>query len=321
MTTAKTKICVIGTGHLGNYHTKLLSEITEADLVGIYDIDRERASAIALKYNTEAYDSMDELLKKCDAAVISSPTATHRAISERAIELGCHVLVEKPIANNTSEGREMVAAAKAANRIMMVGHVEHFNPAFSVARDYLKNPRFIESHRLTIYRGRGADVSVIHDLLIHDLELILAVLEEPVVSMEASASRILTESPDIANVRLKFEGGCVANLTASRISLTNMRKMRFFVPGAYIGLDFGGNVELATLSGTELQPPEGAESFELPNNETIYRWQLPVPEANALQSELLHFIECVQAGKEPLVSGRRGLEALQLADNILKSVD
>ncbi len=321
MTQDKVKIGVIGTGHLGNYHTKILGELASADLVGIFDIDKQRAGEISSKYGTIAFSTMDELLDKCSAVVIASPTATHRAITERAIEYGCHVLVEKPIAESTSEGLEMVAVARSANRIIMVGHVEHFNPAFTAARKYLANPRFIESHRLTIYRGRGADVSVVHDLLIHDLELVLAVLEEPVASMSASASQILTESPDIANVRLRFKSGCVANLTASRISLTNMRKMRFFVPGAYIGLDFGGKVEVATLSGSDLKAPDTAEAFELPTGETIYRWNIPVPETNALQSELEHFIDCVRTGEEPLVSGKRGLEALRLADKILENID
>jgi len=316
----KVKICVIGTGHLGNFHTKLLSESENAELVGIFDSDSARASEIALKYGTTAFESLEELLCCCEAAVIASPTATHRVIAETALKAGCHVLVEKPIADNTSEGSTMVSAAESAGKIMMVGHVEHFNPAFTAAREYLNNPRFIESHRLTIYRGRGADVSVIHDLLIHDLELVLAIIEEPVVSMNASASRILTDSPDIANVRLTFEGGAVANLTASRISLTNMRKMRFFVPGAYIGLDFGGKVEVATLSGSVIQPPETADSFDLPKGEKIFRWNIEVPEANALKTELEHFLHCIRTGEEPLVSGKRGLEALRLADMILDSV-
>jgi len=321
MSADKVRVCVIGTGHLGNYHTKLLSELETADLVGVYDTDPKRAAEIASKYSTSAFDSLSELLDICSAAVIASPTASHREIAEKAISAGCHVLVEKPIADTTSEGSEMVSAAKSAGKIMMVGHVEHFNPAFSVAREYLNNPRFIESHRLTIFRGRGADVSVIHDLLIHDLELILAIIEEPVVSMDASASKILTDSPDIANVRLKFEGGCVANLTASRMSLTNMRKMRFFVPGAYVGLDFGGKVEVATLSGSGVDAPVDAESFDLPNDERVYRWNIPVPQENALLTELEHFIHCVQTGEEPLVSGKRGLEALRLADEILDSID
>jgi len=316
----KIKIGVIGTGHLGNYHAKILSGLESADLIGIHDIDGNRMRQIAAEYATKAFDKLDALLGECEAVVVSSPTATHREIAERAIVADCHVLVEKPIASNVAEGRKLVDTAITAQKILMVGHVEHFNPAFGAARPYLSNPRFIESHRLTIYRGRGADVSVVHDLLIHDLELVLAVIGSPVVSVDASASVILTDSPDIANVRLKFESGCVANLTASRISLTNMRKMRFFVPGAYVGVDFDGKVEIATLAGLGFEPPENADKFELPKNEIIYRWSVPVQKANALQMELEHFIECIRTGAEPLISGRRGLEALELADRIVASL-
>ena len=297
------KIGVIGTGHLGNYHTKILSTLSEANLVGIFDTDPERAYKIASDYSTHSFDKLELLLDKCEAVVIASPTATHFDVTKRSIEAGCNVLVEKPLAKNVEEGRRMVEAAQKADKIIMVGHVEHFNPAFEAARPFLVKPRFVESHRLTIYRGRGADVSVVHDLLIHDLELLLALIEEPVVSMQASGSAILTDSPDIANVRLRFESGCVANLTASRISLTNMRKMRFFVPGAYIGVDFGGKVEVATLSNSDINPPANSDEFELPSNEKIYRWNVPVVEANALQTELEHFLHCVRTGEKPMVSG------------------
>ncbi len=316
----KVKTGVIGTGHLGNYHTKILSGLREAELIGIFDIDSARMEKIANDYGTHAFANIEKLLERCDAVIIASSTATHREIAERAFDAGCHVLVEKPIAENTSDGRKMVEAAENAGRTLMVGHVEHFNPAFEVAEPYLKDLLFVEGHRLTIYRGRGADVSVLHDLLIHDLELLLAVIGEEVISMEASGSTILTDKPDIANVRLKFAGGCVANLTASRISLTNMRKMRFFMKGAYVGVDFGGEVSIATLLGRGPAPPEGADRMEMPGGETILRWNIPVPERNALQSELEHFLMCVRTGERPRVSGGHGLKALELADVILEKI-
>ncbi len=318
---AKIKIGVIGTGHLGRFHTKLLSTNDRAELVGIFDIDPEKARNVSAEFGVEVFPEMGDLMDKCDAVVIASTTSTHKTITLEALRHGCHVLVEKPIAENVADGTEMVEFADEANRILMVGHVEHFNPAFNAARRILERPSFVESHRLTIFRGRGADVSVVHDLLIHDLELLLALLGEEVVSLSASGSSILTKSPDIANVRIKFSGGCVANLTASRISLTNMRKMRFFQPGAYIGVDFGGSVEVATLVGLAMTPPESAEKFVLPGGEVIARWFEPVEEGNALQIELDHFLSCIELGEEPLVSGKRGLAALRLAEKIVMEIE
>ncbi len=316
----KIKIGVIGTGRLGGFHTKILSGLPDADFVGIFDVDEARMRAVADEFDVATFDRMDDLLERCDAVVVASTTSSHSEIALSAIAAGCHVLVEKPIAESVDRGRAMVEAAARAGRILMVGHVEHFNPAFEAARSILHEPRFVEAHRLTIYRGRGADVSVVHDLLIHDLELLLALLGEKVVEMAASGSAILTDTLDIVNVRLRFSGGCVANLTASRISLTNMRKMRFFQNGAYISVDFGGKVEVATMIGNGPEPPEDAEQLELPGGERIARWFLPVPKGNALQNEIEHFLNCIRTGEEPLVSGRRGLETLELADRIVEKI-
>ncbi|HHS49829.1 MAG TPA: Gfo/Idh/MocA family oxidoreductase [candidate division Zixibacteria bacterium] len=317
----KTKIGVIGTGHLGRFHSKILSTLDIADLVGVYDIDSEKANAVGDEFGCRVIKDMDELLDACEAVVIASTTATHKDIALRAFDADCHVLVEKPIAESSEDGGLMVSRAETAGKVLMVGHVEHFNPAFGTAQRLLEKPSFVEGHRLTIYRGRGADVSVVHDLLIHDLELLLAVLDEEVVGLSASGSSVLTDSPDIANVRLEFTGGCVANITASRVSLSNMRKMRFFQQGAYIGVDFGGKVEVATLEGKGLTPPESAERFELPGGEIIARWFEEVPQGNALQIELEHFIDCINTEVEPLVSGKRGLEALRLADRIVAQIE
>jgi len=315
------KIGVLGTGHLGAHHVRILSKMEGADLIGIHEPDRKRAGEIVSKYDVKAFDDIYVLLDKCDAVVIASPTGTHRAVGELAFSAGCHALIEKPLADIASEGEVIVKAAEKAGKILMVGHVEQFNPAIEAARTIIDNPVFVESHRLTAFRGRGTDVSVIHDLLIHDLELLLAIFNgESIESMETSAKSILTDSPDIANSRLHFSGGCVANLTASRISLSNMRKMRFFQQGAYISVDFGErNVEIATLKGSGPKPPANADFFPLPNKEAVCRWFLPVPEQDALTTELEHFLDCIANNKEPRVSGKRGLEALRLADLIAKN--
>ncbi|MCK5832271.1 Gfo/Idh/MocA family oxidoreductase [bacterium] len=317
----KIDIGVIGTGHLGRFHTKILSGLPSANLVGIYDIDRNRARSVAEEFSTNEIFDLDELFAKCSAVVIASTTSTHKDLAVKAVKGDCHVLVEKPIADTSIDGRIMVDTAEKAGKTLMVGHVEHFNPAFEAARMLIDNPMFVESHRLTIFRGRGADVSVVHDLLIHDLELLLAVLDLEPTKLSASGSSILTKSPDIANVRLEFPNGCVANLTASRISLKNMRKMRFFQKGAYIGVDFGGKVEVATLNNEGPQPSKNAERFDLPGGETILRWNAEVKVGNALQIELDHFIECIKNNKEPLVSGRRGLQSLELADRIIAEIE
>ena len=316
----KIKVAVIGTGRLGRFHTKIIKDLPDVDLIGIYDIDAARLKSVADEFKVEAFDDPDDLLNLCDAAIVASTTSTHKDIVLRAIDAGCHVLVEKPIAESATDGRVMVEAADIAGKVLMVGHVEHFNPAFGVARPFLKRPQFIESHRLTIYRGRGADVSVVHDLLIHDLELILALIDEDIVDMRASGGKVLTNSLDIANVRIEFLGGCVANVTASRISLSNVRKMRFFSDGAYVSIDFGGKVEIASLIGDGPKPPDEAERFDLPGGETIARWFVPVPDGNALQIELENFMDCIRTGEEPLVSGRSGLKALELADRIVEEI-
>mgnify|MGYP006299802653 CR=1 FL=1 len=314
------RIGVIGTGHLGRHHTRLLPQVKGAELSGIYDIDDERMSSISAEFGARCFKTAEELLENSDAVVIAASTSTHAKLARKAFDAGCHVLVEKPIAESCDQGREMVQTAADKGLTLMVGHVEHFNPAFDVASRYLSKPLFVESHRLTIYRGRGADVSVVHDLLIHDLELLLAVMGE-VRSMTASGSRILTDSPDIANVRLDFGGGRIANLTASRISLTNMRKMRFFQEGAYVSVDFGGAVEIATLEGGGPNPPENAENFDLPGGEIIRRWNPEVPEGNALLAELQHFADSIHNNSEPRVSGKRGLAALELADRIIEIIE
>jgi len=313
------KLGVLGTGHLGTHHTRILSQLPGAELVGIHDPDRDKMSKVSTEYGTRAFNDVDEMLALCEAVVVASPTATHRVVAEKAFLAGCQVLVEKPLADIASEGSLIVNAAAIAGKTLMVGHIEQFNPAFEAARPIIDKPLFVESHRLTAYRGRGLDVSVVHDLLIHDLELLLAILDDEVVSMDASARPILTDSPDIANVRLRFSGGCVANLTASRISLSNMRKMRLFQLGAYISIDFGEKtVEIATLGGGP-EPPAGARKIELTGGESINLWNIDVPETDALTSELEHFLQSISFGSEPRVSGKRGLKALELAEEIIRT--
>jgi predicted dehydrogenase len=313
----RVKIGVIGTGVLGGHHTRILATLPGAELVGIYDANPARLAEISAKFNVKPFGNPDGLFEICEAIVIATPTGTHREVAEKALDAGCHLLVEKPIADNAGEGAFIVAKAEKLRKTLMIGHIEQFNPAFEAARGILDKPLFVESHRLTAFRGRGADVTVVHDLLIHDLELLLAVLNEEIVSIDSSAKAILTETPDIANVRLKFFGGCVANLTASRVSITNMRKMRFFQQGAYISVDFGAKVvEVATLGGGP-EAPADAVRLPLPNNEAIFAWKIPVIDKDALTSELEHFLECVRTGAEPRTSGKRGLKALEIADRIV----
>jgi len=316
------KVGVLGTGHLGTHHTRILSTLPGAELIGIHDPDEQRMKSIGEKYHTKTFSDLDELLDLCDAVIIASPTSTHRAVGEIALKAGCHLFIEKPITENASEGRALIALADKLNKIVMIGHVEQFNPAFSVARDLIKNPKFVESHRLTQFRGRGTDVTVVHDLLIHDLEILVSLVNSDIITVDTSAQAILTETPDIANSRLKFDNGCVANLTASRISITNMRKMRFFQPGAYISVDFGERVvEVASLGDkANICIPDKADKLELPNGDAIYRWNVPVPDQDALTEEQLHFLDCIRNHFTPRTSGIMAIKALELADRITEKV-
>lgn len=302
------KVGVVGTGALGQHHTRIYGELDEAELVGVYDVDQARAQSIAAKNGTHAFATMDELADAVEAVSVVVPTDLHRDVAGQLIERDVHVLIEKPIATTTAEAEELVALAKAHHVIVQVGHVERFNPVLSYLEKAAKNPRFIEAHRLASYpppreglHPRGTEVSVILDLMIHDLEVILHLVGSKVKDIHAVGVPVLSPTEDIANVRLAFENGCVANVTASRVSPERMRKIRVFMEDTYISLDY--------------QKQEG--ELYRKKGFAIDREDVPIEKGEPLANQLRAFVACVALRDQPVVSGEHGAEALTLAVDII----
>lgn len=308
MSERKIKVGVVGTGALGQHHARIYGELPEAELAGVYDVDHARAKEIAEKNGARAFESLDDLIANVEAVSVVVPTDRHREVAGALIEHKVHVLIEKPIAATTAEAEELVALAREHNVMVQVGHVERFNPVLDYLESVARNPRFIEAHRLAPYpppreglHPRGTEVSVILDLMIHDLEVILHLVGAPVKSIHAVGVPVLSPTEDIANVRLAFENGCVANVTASRISPERMRKIRVFMEDTYISLDYQNQ------SG-ELHRRSGA---------TIGREDVPIEKGEPLANQLRSFVACVARRDAPLVSGEHAAEALKLAVDII----
>src|SRR5689334_12156412 len=280
------KIGVFGVGHLGKFHLNNWKEIPGTELVGFYDPDDDAAKNVSEKYQLARFVDADALVDACDAIDVVAPTNFHFDICEKAIRKGKHVFVEKPLANTMEEASQLVKLVQESNVKLQVGHVERFNPAFLAVKDFDLNPMFIEVHRLAQFNPRGTEVSVILDLMIHDIDIILSIVKSDVRSISSSGVAVMTDTPDIANVRLEFHNGCVANLTSSRISMKKMRKMRLFQKDAYIGIDFLDkkaeiirlqNGEEATGFGFDLETPNGIKKIAV---------DMPtVPSVNAIKAE------------------------------------
>lgn len=315
------KVGVFGVGHLGKFHLNNWREIEGVKLVGFYDPSDETAKEVEEKYNIKRYFDADKLIEACDAADIVAPTGHHFYLCEKAIRKGRHVFVEKPLANTIEEGRSLVKMAREANIKMQVGHVERFNPAYLAVKDMKLNPMFIEVHRLAQFNSRGTEVSVILDLMIHDIDIILSIVDSDVKNIFASGVAVLTETPDIANVRIEFNNGCVANLTSSRISMKKMRKIRMFQKDSYIGIDF---LEKKTEI-IKLKQPEDVNVFafdiETPNGKkTIAVANPKIEDANAIKSELESFKDSIINNKPTAVSEIDGFLAMEVAHKILEKI-
>jgi predicted dehydrogenase len=315
------KIGVFGVGHLGKFHLNNWKEIEGVKLVGFYDPLDETAKEVAEKYNLERFTDLNKLIDACDAVDIVAPTNHHFNLCEKAIRKGKHVFVEKPLANTIEEGRLLVNMAKEANIKMQVGHVERFNPAYLAVKNMKLKPMFIEVHRLAGFNPRGTEVSVILDLMIHDIDIILSIVDSGVKNIFASGVAVMTETPDIANVRMEFNNGCVANLTSSRISMKKMRKMRMFQKDSYIGIDF---LEKKT-EVIKLKQPEDENVFafdiETPNGKkTIAVANPQVKDANAIKLELEAFADSVINNKPTVVSEIDGFLAMEVAHQILAKI-
>lgn len=318
----KIKIGVIGIGHLGSIHTKIWRSNPEAELVGIYDLDIERSTRLANELGLKQYHTINELLEHTDAVTIASPTVTHFKIAEQAIKSGKHCFIEKPITSTYLEATQLIETAKNYNVIIQVGHVERFNPAISALAGRELKPLFIEAHRLSQFRPRAIDVSVIHDLMIHDIDLMLWLVKSPVQSLDATGVSVITDTIDIANARIKFENGAVANLTASRLSANPMRKMRIFQKDAYFSIDFGNQeVEIFRIANAD-EPASDEAATKLGSigdgvkNRNIYYEKPIVGKLNAIEEEQKSFINAISHNQPIAVDAYAAASALEIAEKI-----
>ena len=303
---------VVGVGHLGYHHARLYSTMQGVDLVGVVDLDKRHADEVAAEFETRSFPSVSALLDfGVDAVSVAVPTLSHCDVSTEALRAGVDVLVEKPIASTLEEARAMNEAAATSDRLLQVGHVERFNGAVLALTEHITKPLFIECHRLSPFPGRGDDVSVVLDLMIHDLDVVLALTKAKVTSLDAVGVPVFSTQEDIANVRLRFDSGCVANLTASRISVESMRKIRIFEENAYVSTDYSEK-EVIVYHKKSGEIPENLSPMEWINIEP-----LEVSREEPLRLELASFIDCVRERRTPVVSGEDGLRALELAFDIL----
>lgn len=316
------KIGVLGAGHLGKIHLRLLNESSKYTLVGFYDVNPEYALSIEKEFGYTYFSDYDELIQQVDVIAIVTPTLSHFEMAKKAIEKGKHVFLEKPITNTVKEAEELIALAKKHQVLGQVGHVERFNPAFRAAIPKIDNPMFIETHRLAEFNPRGTDVPVVLDLMIHDIDAILSVVKSEVKKVNASGVSVISDTPDIANARIQFQNGCVANLTASRISLKNMRKSRFFQKDAYISVDFlEKQIEVVKMKDA----PEIPGDFDmiLQNAEgikkQIYFDNPKVDNNNAILDELETFADAINNKTRPIVNLEDGTKALKVAMQVIEA--
>jgi predicted dehydrogenase len=304
----KVRVAVVGTGEFGRNHVRVYRELEGVELVGVHDQNPERAAAVAAEFQTHIFKSLEELLGRVDAASVAVPTVAHAEVGCRLMEMGLDVLVEKPMAVNLAEADALLAAAKKNRRILQVGHVERFNPAVMAVEPILSRPLFFEVHRLGVFTPRSLDVDVIYDVMIHDLDILLAIVDEPVMEVKAVGIPVLTNKVDIAHARLEFAGGAVANITASRVSTERVRKMRFFQQHEYISLDYARRDALRI--NVKKPGPQPEFGFD----------KLNAPAVEPLHAELEAFANAVRTRKEPRTNGVAGRAALELADRVMASI-
>jgi predicted dehydrogenase len=304
-----TRVAVVGVGHLGRHHARIYAAMGGVDLVGVVDTNRPRADEIARTFATAAIPDARDLLGRVDAVSVAVPTEAHVDVALPFLEAGIAVLVEKPLASSLDEADRLIASAEKHHAVLAVGHTERFNPAVETARPLIRSPRFIEVHRLGTFPERSLDIDVIFDLMIHDLDLMLAIVASEVVSIEAVGVNVLTPRTDIANARLRFASGCIANLTASRISRERVRKIRFFQHNAYVSVDYAAReVEAYTLERQDGRP-------------SIKGGKLPVADDEPLRRELADFVGAAETRRKPGVSGREGRDALALATRVAEKMN
>jgi predicted dehydrogenase len=303
------RLAVVGVGHLGRHHARVAASLAGFRVVGVHDHHPGRAAEVAGEFSLPVLADFDEVAREAEAVVVATPTVTHAEVSRFFLGRGLHVLVEKPMTASLAEADDLVARARKAGQVLQVGHVERYNPAIEAALSLVASPRFIEVHRLGVFTARSLDVDVVLDLMIHDLQIVSALVRRPVREIRAAGVPVLTPKLDIANARLEFEGGCVANLTASRVSAEKVRKCRVFAPSIYVSID----MQAQSVSAVRLVR-EGGRPEVLPV-------LVPVSREEPLARELADFRRAVVDGTRPLVSGEDGRDALALAERVVAAVD
>jgi len=332
----RVRVAVLGVGSLGRQHARIYAEMHRqgaVELVGVYDTDDALAKAIAAKHGTVALDSVEDAAGAADALSIVTPTVTHHALAKPLLEQGKHLLVEKPMTDDTDRAAELVRLAKRHDCVLQVGHIERFNPVYQYLRDAAREPRFIESHRLSPFPARSMDIGVVLDLMIHDLDIVLAFVRSPVEQVDAAGVRVLSDSEDIANARLRFANGCVANLTVSRVSPESLRKIRVFSGGdapSYVSLDYreqkGYHYRLARDDEAEssllrkLVAGRDSAIVSQFGGRRVVREPVPIQRDEPLKVELESFVRCVAEKQEPLVSGESARQAIELALEITSQI-
>lgn len=321
------KVGVLGAGHLGKIHLKLLKELkNDYEVIGFYDPDRENAKKVNREFRIKAFKKIEDLIAEADVIDIVTPTLSHFDCAMEAIKAHKHVFIEKPITNTTEEAETLMKLSREAGVHVQVGHVERFNPAFTAAQPYCNQPMFIEAHRLTEFNPRGTDVPVVLDLMIHDIDIILSVVKSNIRKISASGVAVVSETPDIANARIEFDNGCVANITASRMSLKNMRKTRIFQKDAYLAIDFLEKktevIRLKSLKASEEQDPFAIvlDLGKGRKKKQIYFENPSIEENNAIKDELKSFADAINNNTEPIVTIEDGYHALEVAHMILEKM-
>ena len=304
----KIRVAVVGAGEFGRNHARVYRELADAELVGIVDPNAERAAQIAAEFSTTVFADIESLAGHVDAASMAVPTVEHARVGCRLMELGIDVLVEKPMAASLEEADALLATAKHAGRILQVGHLERFNPAIVAVMSVINNPLYFEVHRLGVFTPRSLDIDVVYDVMIHDLDILLAIVDAPVIDIKAIGVPVLTEKVDIAHARLDFATGAVANVTASRVSTERVRKMRFFQKHEYISVDFTRQDALRV----RVAEPGPQPKFDFAN--------LPAEREEPLRAELRAFLDCVRTRRAPVVDGAAGRRALALADQVMAGI-
>jgi predicted dehydrogenase len=306
--TNKIRVAVVGAGEFGRNHARVYRELENVEFAGVYDLNAGRCAEIAAEFDTRALTRLEELRECANAVSVAVPTVEHAAVGCQLMEMGLDVLVEKPMASNLAEADALLEAARRFRRVLQVGHVERFNPAVLAVEPILNHPLFFEVHRLGVFTARSLDVDVIYDLMIHDLDILLALVNQPLTEVKAVGIPVLTDKVDIAHARLEFEGGAVANVTASRVSTERVRKMRFFQQHEYISLDYARRDALRVAVKKPGPQPEFA--FE----------KLPAPPVEPLRAELEAFVDAVRTRREPRTNGAAGRAALELAQRVMESI-